>query len=156
MKIMVGHLVDLFLPRQPVFELLLLFHKPGSKNADNDINMLCFLRDFCTLISDNWLLTTGYCTLILFPVVFHLLLFLLHLHLVQGADISLDAICGNKLVRIKPPPLSVTWPTFHEQVDSCPKKISLKVIGGTSSCAEKVPWNVLVEHATSTNKAAGL
>ena len=41
------------------------------------------------------------------------------------------------------------------QVDSCPKKISLKVIGGTSSCAEKVPWNVLVEHATSSNKAAG-
>ena len=40
-------------------------------------------------------------------------------------------------------------------MDSCPKKISLKVIGGTSSCAEKVPWNVLVEHATSTNKAAG-
>ena len=72
-KIMVGHLVDLFLPRQPVFELLLLFHKPGSKNADNDINMLCFLRDFCTLISDKWLLTTDYCTLILFPVVFHLL-----------------------------------------------------------------------------------
>ena len=89
----------------------------------------------------------------------NLLLLLLHLHLllhlVQGADISLDAICGNKLVRIKPPSLSLSLSLDHEQVDSCPKKISLKVIGGTSSCAEKVPWNVLVEHATSTNKAAG-
>ena len=41
----------------------------------------------------------------------NLLLLLLHLHLllhlVQGADISLDAICGNKLVRIKPPSLSL-------------------------------------------------
>ena len=42
----------------------------------------------------------------------NLLLLLLHLHLllhlVQGADISLDAICGNKLVRIRPPPLSLS------------------------------------------------
>ena len=41
-------------------------------------------------------------------------------------------------------------------MDSCPTKISLKVIGGASSCAEAVPWNVLVEHATSTNKAVGM
>lgn len=67
----------------------------------------------------------------------NLLLFLLFVHFSISADISLDAICGNNLV------------------DSCPKKISLKVIGGTSSCAEKVPWNVLVEHATSTNRAVG-
>eukprot|EP00091_Calanus_sinicus_P010293 TRINITY_DN24063_c0_g1_i1.p1 TRINITY_DN24063_c0_g1~~TRINITY_DN24063_c0_g1_i1.p1 ORF type:complete len:211 (+),score=30.59 TRINITY_DN24063_c0_g1_i1:136-768(+) len=46
---------------------------------------------------------------------------------VSSVDISLNDICGNKLV------------------GSCPKKISLKVIGGESSCAEKVPWNVLVE-----------
>ena len=46
---------------------------------------------------------------------------------VNSVDISLSDICGNKLV------------------GSCPKKISLKVIGGQSSCAEKVPWNVLVE-----------
>merc|ERR1712123_88414 len=46
---------------------------------------------------------------------------------VSGVDISLNDICGNKLV------------------GSCPKKISLKVIGGESSCAEKVPWNVLIE-----------
>ena len=46
---------------------------------------------------------------------------------VVSVDISLNDICGNKLV------------------GSCPKKISLKVIGGESSCAEKVPWNVLIE-----------
>ena len=46
---------------------------------------------------------------------------------VISVDISLDDICGNKLV------------------GSCPNKISLKVIGGESSCAEKVPWNVLIE-----------
>merc|ERR1711892_1641007 len=46
---------------------------------------------------------------------------------VSSVDISLNDICGNKLV------------------GSCPKKISLKVIGGESSCAEKVPWNVLIE-----------
>ena len=47
--------------------------------------------------------------------------------LVLGVDISLKDICGNKLV------------------GTCPKKISLKVIGGESSCAEKVPWNVLIQ-----------
>jgi hypothetical protein len=36
-------------------------------------------------------------------------------------------------------------------VGSCPKKISLKVIGRESSCAEKVPWNVLIELATEKN-----
>merc|ERR1719481_128927 len=46
---------------------------------------------------------------------------------VVGVDIGLGDICGNKLV------------------GSCPDKISLKVIGGESSCAEKVPWNVLIE-----------
>eukprot|EP00092_Neocalanus_flemingeri_P014658 GFUD01015820.1.p1 GENE.GFUD01015820.1~~GFUD01015820.1.p1 ORF type:complete len:899 (+),score=149.51 GFUD01015820.1:113-2809(+) len=46
---------------------------------------------------------------------------------VVSVDIGLNDICGNKLV------------------GSCPKKISLKVIGGESSCAEKVPWNVLIE-----------
>jgi len=46
---------------------------------------------------------------------------------VQGVDIGLKDICGNKLV------------------GSCPDKIALKVIGGESSCAEKVPWNVLIE-----------
>ena len=46
----------------------------------------------------------------------------------SGVDIDVADICGNKLV------------------GSCPGKISLKVVGGQSSCAEKVPWNVLVEN----------
>ena len=54
---------------------------------------------------------------------------------VFGVEISVKDICGNKLV------------------GSCPKKISLKVIGGQSSCAEKVPWNVLIE-LTSTRQSS--
>ena len=34
---------------------------------------------------------------------------------------------------------------LYWQVGSCPTKISLKVVGGQASCAEKVPWNVLIE-----------
>ena len=53
-------------------------------------------------------------------------------------NIALQDICGNKLV------------------GSCPNKISLKVVGGDSSCAEKVPWNVLVELVTGPKiKTAG-
>ena len=52
---------------------------------------------------------------------------MLLVHIGHFVDIALKDICGNKLV------------------GSCPDKISLKVIGGQSSCAEKVPWNVLVE-----------
>ena len=56
----------------------------------------------------------------------------------RPVDIALQDICGNKLV------------------GSCPNKISLKVVGGDSSCAEKVPWNVLVERVTGHKiKAAG-
>ena len=56
----------------------------------------------------------------------------------RAVDIALQDICGNKLV------------------GSCPNKISLKVVGGDSSCAEKVPWNVLVELVTGPKiKAAG-
>ena len=55
-----------------------------------------------------------------------------------SVSIGLQDICGNKLV------------------GSCPAKISLKVVGGDSSCAEKVPWNVLVELVTGPEvKAAG-
>ena len=55
-----------------------------------------------------------------------------------AVNIALQDICGNKLV------------------GSCPNKISLKVVGGDSSCAEKVPWNVLVELVTGPKiKAAG-
>ena len=57
---------------------------------------------------------------------------------VSLVTIGLHDICGNKLV------------------GSCPAKISLKVIGGDSSCAQKVPWNVLVELVTGPKvKAAG-
>ena len=46
----------------------------------------------------------------------NLLLCLLHLHLlfhlVEGADISLEAICGNKLVRMKPPSLLLDQPSM--------------------------------------------
>lgn len=57
---------------------------------------------------------------------------------VSLVTIGLHDICGNKLV------------------GSCPDKISLKVIGGDSSCAQKVPWNVLVELVTGPKvKAAG-
>ena len=45
-----------------------------------------------------------------------------------GVEISYRDICGNKL---------------H---DSCPDSVNTKIIGGASTCAEKVPWNVLVEN----------
>ena len=61
-----------------------------------------------------------------------LLLFFVVVNSVQSVDIGLKDICGNKLV------------------GSCPNKISLKVIGGESSCAEKVPWNVLIELTSGT------
>lgn len=46
---------------------------------------------------------------------------------VGGVQIRYQDICGNKL---------------H---DSCPNAVNTKIVGGDSSCAEKVPWNVLVE-----------
>ena len=52
---------------------------------------------------------------------------LLCLPSLPAVQISYRDICGNKL---------------H---DSCPETINTKIIGGTSTCAEKVPWNVLVE-----------
>ena len=45
----------------------------------------------------------------------------------DSVDIGLDDICGNKLV------------------GTCPDIINTKVVGGDNSCAEKVPWNVLIE-----------
>ena len=38
---------------------------------------------------------------------------------------------------------------------TCPNKISLKVIGGSSTCAEKVPWNVLIELTSDASRASG-
>ena len=48
------------------------------------------------------------------------------IHQFHCVDIAVDQVCGRSL------------PT-------CPNKIGLKVVGGVSSCAEKVPWNVLIE-----------
>ena len=42
-------------------------------------------------------------------------------------EINYKDICGQKL---------------HE---TCPNAINTKIVGGDSTCAEKVPWNVLVE-----------
>ena len=53
---------------------------------------------------------------------------LLCLPLLPAVQISYKDICGNKL---------------H---DSCPDAVNTKIVGGTSTCAEKVPWNVLVEN----------
>lgn len=47
--------------------------------------------------------------------------------LVDCVQINYKDICGNKL---------------H---DSCPNAVNTKIVGGDSSCSEKVPWNVLVE-----------
>ena len=55
---------------------------------------------------------------------------LLLLHSVLKTDtveINYKDICGQKL---------------HE---TCPNAINTKIVGGDSTCAEKVPWNVLVE-----------
>ena len=53
---------------------------------------------------------------------------LLSLPLLPAVQISYKDICGNKL---------------H---DSCPNTVNTKIVGGSSTCAEKVPWNVLVEN----------
>ena len=75
------------------------------------------------------------------PVIMTALISLTLATLIAGSltvNIALQDICGNKLV------------------GSCPNKISLKVVGGDSSCAEKVPWNVLVELVTGPKiKTAG-
>ena len=54
----------------------------------------------------------------------------------SGAEISWRDICGNKLQ------------------ESCPDSVNTKIIGGVSTCAEKVPWNVLVEN-TAEKRAPG-
>ena len=53
---------------------------------------------------------------------------LLHFALkTDTVEINYKDICGQKL---------------HE---TCPNAINTKIVGGDSTCAEKVPWNVLVE-----------
>ena len=51
-------------------------------------------------------------------------------------EINYKDICGQKL---------------HE---TCPNAINTKIVGGDSTCAEKVPWNVLVEKISE--KSSGL
>ena len=51
-------------------------------------------------------------------------------------EINYKDICGQKL---------------HE---TCPNAINTKIVGGDSTCAEKVPWNVLVEKINE--KSSGL
>ena len=54
-------------------------------------------------------------------------LLLLLLDQIQTVEINYKDICGQKL---------------HE---TCPNAVNTKIVGGDSTCAEKVPWNVLVE-----------
>ena len=47
----------------------------------------------------------------------------------------------------------------RRQTTVCPASLVLRVTNGASSCAERVPWNVLVEHtnlgATTEGRQAG-
>ena len=49
-------------------------------------------------------------------------------YLCDTVQISYKDICGSKLL------------------ETCPNTVNTKIVGGDSSCAEKVPWNVLVEN----------
>ena len=50
------------------------------------------------------------------------------LDLITGVQIDYRDICGQKLF------------------ETCPNVINTKIVGGDSTCAEKVPWNVLIEN----------
>ena len=89
----------------------------GPSRSDHVLPSLAWNVSSSTQALAVWLLTMAWLLSSFFLVV----------KTVQGVDIGLKDICGNKLV------------------GSCPDKIALKVIGGESSCAEKVPWNVLIE-----------
>ena len=54
--------------------------------------------------------------------------FLSVLHLIRSVQIDYKDICGQKLY------------------ETCPSVINTKIVGGDSTCAEKVPWNVLIEN----------
>ncbi|XP_023349138.1 chymotrypsin-C [Eurytemora carolleeae] len=36
---------------------------------------------------------------------------------------------------------------------SCPSNVNLRVTGGQSTCAERAPWNVLIEHINLRDRA---
>ena len=82
------------------------------------------------------------------------LLMVTHLMMhVESVDISLGDICGNKLVGTCPDKINVK---VMFQMYFVSDRIFLKVVGGGSSCAEKVPWNVLIELVSGPKlKASG-
>ena len=82
------------------------------------------------------------------------LLLVTHLMMqVMSVDISLGDICGNKLVGTCPDKINVK---VMFQMYFLSDRIFLKVVGGGSSCAEKVPWNVLIELVSGPKlKASG-
>ena len=82
------------------------------------------------------------------------LLLVTHLMMhVMSVDISLGDICGNKLVGTCPDKINVK---VIFQMYFVSDRIFLKVVGGGSSCAEKVPWNVLIELVSGPKlKASG-
>ena len=60
--------------------------------------------------------------------------------LYQTAVLELLILSGVTAVRISVDPVT----ECGKSLPTCPNKIGLKVVGGRSSCAEKVPWNVLI------------
>ena len=59
------------------------------------------------------------------------------MYIVNSADIDDSAICG-----------------FNMPV--CPGNTPTRVTGGRSSCAEKIPWNVLIERTPPQLNKAGI
>ena len=83
----------------------------------------------------------------------HLVLFCSALHCIYQLPVILFSTETLNIIdqALRPNVLFFLWSSrqlftpLHSQVGSCPTKISLKVVGGQASCAEKVPWNVLIE-----------
>ena len=66
-----------------------------------------------------------------------LVTFLSVLDLITGVQIDYKDICGQKLF------------------ETCPSVINTKIVGGDSTCAEKVPWNVLIENINGEKSRGG-
>ena len=60
------------------------------------------------------------------------------LDFISGVQIDYKDICGQKLF------------------ETCPNAINTKIVGGDSTCAEKVPWNVLIENINGEKSRGGL
>ena len=63
--------------------------------------------------------------------------FLSVLDLITSVQIDYKDICGQKLF------------------ETCPNVINTKIVGGDSTCAEKVPWNVLIENINGEKSRGG-